>query len=1007
MKVVANLARLGTFWLIVALWLVIAAPCPVTAQPSSLDDVRALNDRVITLYGEGRYGEAVALAQKVLSTREKLLGPEHPDVAQALNNLAFLYAQQGRHTDAEPLYRRSLAINEKALGPDHPDGGLALSNLALPRYADAEPLYRRSLAIREKAFGSEHPDVAQGLNNLAARYWAQGRYADAEPLLHRSLAIKEKALAPDHRDVGLAVNNLAFLYVQQGRYADAEPLYRRSLAINEKALGFEHPDVAVGLNNPAQLYEAQGRYADAEPLYRRSLAIREKALGPEHPEVAQVLNDLALLYAQQGNYANAEPLYRRSLAIREKALGTEHPDVAAGLNNLAGLYKDHREGAQSRAPRCVGRTEQPSLSIPTPRSLRRCGAALAPGAGHPREGARSRAPRGDASASQSCRALQSSGRYGDAYPLARRAIAIHEMRGFDPAGQDTAGLASERRLAGGYFRFFLGVASGYVLAAPAQSATITAESFSAAQLASITPADRAVAQLSARAAAGTPELSRAARERQDMISRRNALDKALIQAASRPPADRDSGREQQLRRELDIVEQKLVEIDETLRRDFPKYAEIANPRPLDLTEAQQLLKPDEALISFVVDNKAVCRFIVRRDRAEFREIKIESSALELQIKALRLGLDLSGATLANLPQFDAGKAYDLYKTLFSGSGTLLEGAKRLLLVPDSALTGLPFSVLITRPSNAEGASFDYQKASWLLRDYSISVLPSVGALKSLRVFAANPEVSREPFVGFGDPVLIGTGVTESNRAVQHLAMRGVVADVSEVRQLAPLSETQDELKEIAKALRADVNSVFVRDQATERRVKTMDLSQTRVIAFATHALTAGEFKGYAEPALVLTPPAQGDEIDDGLLAASEVAQLKLNADWIILSACNTAAADGTPGAPGLSGLARAFIYAGARALLVSHWDVDSRMAARLTSETVRLHQSDPKLSKAEALKRAMLAILDDPTLPSQYRHPAFWAPFFIVGEGGDPATSGKQDQLSYIELVDRILRSTS
>jgi CHAT domain-containing protein len=211
-------------------------------------------------------------------------------------------------------------------------------------------------------------------------------------------------------------------------------------------------------------------------------------------------------------------------------------------------------------------------------------------------------------------------------------------------------------------------------------------------------------------------------------------------------------------------------------------------------------------------------------------------------------------------------------------------------------------------------------------------------------------------------------------------MRGVVADVSEVRQLAPLSETQDELKEIAKALRADVNSVFVRDQATERRVKTMDLSQTRVIAFATHALTAGEFKGYAEPALVLTPPAQGDEIDDGLLAASEVAQLKLNADWIILSACNTAAADGTPGAPGLSGLARAFIYAGSRALLVSHWDVDSDMAARLTSETVRLHQSDPTMSKAEALRRAMLAVLDDPVLPPQYRHPAFWAPFFIVGD---------------------------
>jgi CHAT domain-containing protein len=287
---------------------------------------------------------------------------------------------------------------------------------------------------------------------------------------------------------------------------------------------------------------------------------------------------------------------------------------------------------------------------------------------------------------------------------------------------------------------------------------------------------------------------------------------------------------------------------------------------------------------------------------------------------------------------------------------------------------------LTKPPQVGDPDLDYRKADWLLREYSISILPSVGSLKSLRVYAAKPQALRNPFVGFGNPDLQGMSNEASNQAVQHLATRGVVADVSDVRQLEPLPETKSELQEIAKALHASATSVFVLDQATERRVKTMDLSQTRVIAFATHALTAGEFKGYAEPALVLTPPAQGDEIDDGLLAASEVAQLKLNADWIILSACNTAAADGTPGAPGLSGLARAFIYAGSRALLVSHWDVDSRMAARLTSETVSLHQSDPTMSKAEALRRAMLAVLDDPVLPPQYRHPAFWAPFFIVGD---------------------------
>lgn len=139
---------------------------------------------------------------------------------------------------------------------------------------------------------------------------------------------------------------------------------------------------------------------------------------------------------------------------------------------------------------------------------------------------------------------------------------------------------------------------------------------------------------------------------------------------------------------------------------------------------------------------------------------------------------------------------------------------------------------------------------------SLAILPSVGALKSLRVFAATVQDSRDPFVGFADPILTGASVAESDRATQQLATRGLVEEVSEVRQLEPLPETQSELNEIAKALGANPAFVFVRDQATERRVKSMDLSQTRVIAFATHALTAGSFKGYATALRLYRPLAE-------------------------------------------------------------------------------------------------------------------------------------------------------
>ena len=162
-------------------------------------------------------------------------------------------------------------------------------------------------------------------------------------------------------------------------------------------------------------------------------------------------------------------------------------------------------------------------------------------------------------------------------------------------------------------------------------------------------------------------------------------------------------------------------------------------------------------------------------------------------------------------------------------------------------------------------------------------------------------------------------------------------------------------------------------------VKQTVLADYRVVYFATHGLVSGDVAGLGEPSLALTLPREPTEFDDGLLTASEVAQLKLNADWVVLSACNTAAGD-KPGAEALSGLARAFFYAGARALLVSHWSVNSEAATRLTTSTFDIMKADSKLGRAAALRNAMLAHMDDRSSPLN-AYPAFWAPFSIIGEG--------------------------
>jgi CHAT domain-containing protein len=203
-----------------------------------------------------------------------------------------------------------------------------------------------------------------------------------------------------------------------------------------------------------------------------------------------------------------------------------------------------------------------------------------------------------------------------------------------------------------------------------------------------------------------------------------------------------------------------------------------------------------------------------------------------------------------------------------------------------------------------------------------------------------------------------------------------------LRAQSPLPDTSDELCAVGKALKADATDIRLGASATERQVKQLsasgDLARYRILHFATHGVVAGEISGSADPGLILTPPATATDLDDGYLSAGEIANLKLDADWVILSACNTAAGGATQ-AEALSGLARSFFYAGARAVLVSHWAVESRATAKLVSAAATATADSAAVGRAEALRRAMQTMIEDGE-PHE-AHPSFWAPFVVVGEG--------------------------
>jgi CHAT domain-containing protein len=268
---------------------------------------------------------------------------------------------------------------------------------------------------------------------------------------------------------------------------------------------------------------------------------------------------------------------------------------------------------------------------------------------------------------------------------------------------------------------------------------------------------------------------------------------------------------------------------------------------------------------------------------------------------------------------------------------------------------------------------------WLGKQVAISVLPALTSLKSLR--AGGRSKAPQPFIGFGDPAFAGApGDTRSLATIASLCRDGAAVDSELVRGLPRLRDTAGEIRQIAKTLKASESDVILGAQATEAKVRGTDLSRFRVVAFATHGILPGELKCKSEPALALTPPATSTPDEDGLLDAAEIAQLKLDADWVVLSACNTAAPDGKLGGQSFSGLARAFFYAGARALLVSHWAVASQPTALLTTSLFEAYGRDQALGRAAALRSAQLKLLADPAMS----HPALWAPFVLVGDGGTP-----------------------
>ena len=955
-----------------------------------LELATSLNQLAADLSILGRSTEAEPMFRGALRIREKLLSPNDPDIGESLNNLGECMRAIGGAVEAEHLHRRALAIREGAFGPDSAIVARSLNNLGkalddLGRAHDAEPLLTRALSIDENVFGLVHWDVATTLSNLATTLADLGRLSEAEPMLMRALEIREKLLPPHHPELARSLENLAGVLRQLGRASEAEPLDRQALAIFETAYGNEHPDVATALYNLAEDFDSLGRLDDALDSQKHSLQILEAVNGSEHPLVASALAALGHTLLRLRRADEAEPVLKRALDIREKVLGSEHPDVAQALVDL------------SLARHALAR---PAVQF---EPLLRRALAIRKKA----FGANNLAVA--QSAIYLAGALPDLGRSGEAEELLFGAMTTIAVAHSDLNAPVMAA----------------SVASQLVILKPSMNESewpvLWAGAFQASQLVGQTSAASSLLQMTARMRISDPQTAQEARRLEDVRREHDSVDRNIMGAWAVTDVGERNARLALFQPRLASLDKEAHQLEDQLRGTAPDYAEFVAPKRLEVAEASNLLRSDEALILLDPGTSLSpgVLLVVTSDEI-FGAPMGDAAAIESHVRAILRSMGAASAqrsaTRQPLPEdvvqpgtisgpaqrFDLAAAYELYQMLFGYALDLLAEKHHLIFVLHGSLSALPFQLLVSKPPTANTTLRD---AAWLIRDHAVSVLPSVTSLRALRETTAKRSPAPLPFIGFGDPQIgqatgAENGAEPCGRAAMIVALRNptpaapivpmsefmpdgrAIADVNWVRSQPRLPGTRCELEAIKQA-EGPNSKTFVGSDATETRVKAMsasgELAQYRVLEFATHGVLPAVARGANEAGLILTPPAQGTLEDDGFLTASEVAALNLNADWVILSACDTAGGD-TPGAETLSGLARGFFYAGARAMLVSHWPVDDRAAARLTTGTLKSMRDNNNLSRAEALRLSMLELLDDPD--PEFANPRMWAPFSLVGDGG-------------------------
>ena len=778
-----------------------------------------------------------------------------------------------------------------------------------------------------------------------------------------------------------------------GNYPAAEQAYRDALDIETRLFGPDSAAVGATLMELALQVSNQRRFDEAAALFRRAAPIVEAAPSPEIR--ARLASYRGLNAANQRHYEEALTFARQNTLLRQRAVDAVrnggldmngNPPVVTTLldGELAHalrvqaaleLRTGNNAGAQVAAEKALYIiTAQPNLPLAW-----RADAVALMGEINERQGRVAQAERNYTDALAMYRKLFGDGgltiqallrlgrfysdeqiypsaiaSYREAFtllaknPLARTQVVADQIVPFLTAANASLGGGDRVRLEG--------------------------EMFTAAQMTDSGVTGQTIARMAAQRAAETPALAAQVRATDDALRARDEARMALAAERAKTNDLRDAKRELALSAALEAATSRADSASARLHADFPSYATMADPGAVSLEAMKRTLHPREAFAGFVIGVHSAYVLLVTSEGLTVKPLQTNADDLAADIA------DLRGAfvpKLGRLPDFSLANAVTLYNETLGPVSPQLANVDHLVVATSGNLASLPFSLLVTA---APARANDYVGAAWLIRKAAVSSTPSARAFLALRgvAHAANPK----PFLGVGNPTFQGGGTNQALalNALAAACQAGGPADPALLRALQPLPETAAELQAVGRDLGASPDDILTGAGASESALRAKALDQYAVLYFATHGMLPGELHCQAQPGLVLSPPATPatSTSADGLLTASEIAGLKINANLVVLSACNTGAGGGKSfGGGALQGLADAFFNAGAHAVLASHWEVPSAATMALMTGTFSNMAKDPKHDAAEALRQAQLSLI----AKDNTAHPFQWAAFTLIGDG--------------------------